>query len=130
MYNVPKDVQRWVLLPRRRNDSDWRRDGWRLPHRSLQHRRRYHLYDICVHAVPRGDLRLRDHAGDGVVLGDVHSRLLLSSRLGVRKRRNQRWHVYNVPKDVQRGVLLPRERDDRNWRRDGWRLPDWSVQHR
>ena len=80
--------------------------------------------------MPRGDLWLGYHADDGRLLWHVHSRFLLHCRLRVRQRRNQRWHMHNVPKNVQRGVLLPRERDDRNWRRDGWRLPDWSVQHR
>ena len=101
MYRVPKDVQRWVLLSGGCDDSDWRRDGWRLPHRSLQHRGWYNFDDICMHAVPSGDLRLCYHADDGGLLGQLRS-----------------W------------VLLPRRRDIINWRRDGWRLPDWSVQHR
>ena len=105
MYNVPKDVQRWVLvrcrrnerygcrqwwrvlggvlLPRERDDSNWRRDGWRLPDWSVQHRGWNNLNDICVHAVPRGDLRLCDHAGDGGVLGHVHCRILLPFRFRV-----------------------------------------------
>ena len=87
-------------MSRRRNDSDWRRDGWRLPDWSVQRRGWCNINNICMHAVPRGDLRLRDHADNCVLLGQLRSR-----------------------------VLLPRRRDVVNWRRDGWRLPDRSVQH-
>jgi hypothetical protein len=130
MHNVPEVLWRGVLLSGGCDDSDWRRDGWRLPDRSVQHRGWYYLNYICVHAVPRGDLWFCYHTGDGGVLGHVHSRILLHFGLRVRQRRNQRWHMHNVAQVLQRGVLLPRERDDRNWRRDGWRLPDRSLQYR
>ena len=101
MHNVPEVLQRGVLLPRRRDDSDWRRDGWRLPHRSVQHRGWYNFDDICMHAVPSGDLRLCYYADDCSVL-----------------------------RQLRRGLLLSRRCDVVNWRRHWWRLPDWIIQHR
>ena len=122
MHHVPKDVQRRVLVRRRRNerngcrkwwclfcrillpwgrdDSSWRWDGWRLSFRIVLHCGWCNLNDVCVHAVSRGVLRRCYNADDRSVLWRVHSRILLPHRLRLRQRRSECWHMHHVPKDV------------------------------
>ena len=88
MYHVPKGVLGRVLLSHGSDECYWRRDGWFLPYRIVLQRRWCNLNDTCVHAVPRGDIRLCYNADDRSVLGQL-----------------------------RRGVLLPIGRDCSNWRR-------------
>jgi hypothetical protein len=106
MHDVPEDVFGGVLVPRGRDDSNWRRDGWRLSYRIIQYCGWCYINDICVHAVPRGDLWLCYDADDCSVLGQLHSRVLLPLRIRVRQRRNQRGRMHHVPQDVLCGILL------------------------
>ena len=122
-------LRRRVLLPRGRDDSNRRRDRRRLPDWGVQHRGRCNVNDICVHGVPRWDLRFCNHADDCGLLGQLCRGILLPRGLCMRERRHQRGHVQHLAEAVRRGVLLPRGRDDSNRRRDRRRLPDWGVQH-
>jgi hypothetical protein len=112
---------RWVADERLRRQ---------LPNRIVQYRGWRYLNFICVHAMPRGNLRSCINAPDGGLLWQLCIWLLLPHRLRVCQRRNELWRVYYVPQGVQRGVLLSRERDDSNWRRDGRRVPDRSIFYR
>ncbi len=130
VQHFAQDVQRGLLLPRGRDDSNRRRDGWCLPYWSVQHRGWCDINDICVHALPRGDVRICDYAAYCDLLGQLRVWVLLPDRLRVRQRCHRCWHMHYLPEAVQRGVLLPRGRHVCNRRRDGWCLPNWSVQPR
>ncbi len=66
-----------LLLPWERDDGNWRRHWWRLPDWSVQHRRWNNFNDICMHTVPRGDLRLCYYATYGGLLGQLRRGVLL-----------------------------------------------------
>ena len=112
---------RWVADERLRRQ---------LPNRIVQYRGWRYLNLVCLYAVPCWDVWSCDYAPDGGLLWQLCIWLLLPPRLRVCQRRNELWRVYYVPQGVQRGVLLSRERDDSNWRRDGRRVPDRSIFYR
>jgi hypothetical protein len=129
-------VQRRVLLRQWRDDGDWRRDRWPVQRGVLLPRgladghgqRRVHGGVLLSRAVrlPQRRVRCGHVRHIAHVLLMRHWRVLpgwFSRRRGCRVYRRQllRWSRYTaVP--LQRRILLPRGRDERDGRRDGRRV--------
>ena len=77
-----------------------------MPGRIVQYRGWRYLNLICVHAVPRGNLRSCINAPDGGLLWQLCIWILLPYRLRVREWRDGCYDVRYGDRDLRRGVLL------------------------
>ena len=105
-------MQRGVLLSWWRDDGPRGHDGWRLPRRFVQYR---WWYDVHVYRVPRGDLRIRYHAVDGCLFGELHCRVLLPRGLCMRQWGHKCGHLHCIPQYLFCRVLLSRGICMRQW---------------
>ncbi len=102
---------RWVADERLRRQ---------LPNRIVQYRGWRYLNLICVHAVPRGNLRSCINAPDGGLLRHMHGRILLRRWVRVREWRDGCWDVRYGDRDLHGRILLCCWLRLREWRDGCW----------